>query len=218
MLPVKKNFSFLPKAYYISSPLSLFFFFDHSLVNTIISTWFLFSSNCPCSSLLWLFWSVLAQLNVQRQFQNVTRCTLSINHWICQLHSQTMAAIQQIPAVINQTLPTSPFSFHFRFKAIAFLLFYRLVWSELYIFTHARSNNRLVWPNGISSHRYWRFNCIVKIVRLWNKKKWANSQVFPFIFRNISQNLLTGTIPTQIGLMTTLQYLWEQKKKKNEMN
>ena len=38
--------------------------------------------------------------------------------------------------------------------------------------------------------------------------------VFSFDFRLLNQNNLTGTIPTQIGLMTSLQQLWEEKKKR----
>ena len=37
---------------------------------------------------------------------------------------------------------------------------------------------------------------------------------FPFHFSELNQNNLYGTITTEIGLMSSLGFLWEQKKKK----
>ena len=41
---------------------------------------------------------------------------------------------------------------------------------------------------------------------------------FYFYFSYLDQNNLNGTIPTEIGLMKSLGWLWEPKKKRNEMN
>ena len=63
-------------------------------------------------------------------------------------------------------------------------------------------------------------------MRRKKRKKWKSIKIcfillysfflflFFFCFSNLTRNNLNGTIPTQIGLMTSLQILWEWKKRK----
>ena len=75
-------------------------------------------------------------------------------------------------------------------------------------------------PVDLSYLIWWR---IANSVRKRKKKKWTIHKnlfyffiffrfVFPFIFSQLYQNNLNGTIPTQIGLMISLIQLWEEKK------
>ena len=114
--------------------------------------------------------------------------------------------------------------------SIWFLFFDRLVWSDLQFFIKSNNSNQLVRNESHrnNSNSNWIDDFITISVR--RKKRRERNEpfikicfilffysfhfCFSFHFSDLSVNNLNGAIPTQIGLMTSLQQLWEEKKKR----
>ena len=96
----KQKIQTLSQLHQVASWFAVIGFLSKRTILLFSQIWFLFSTfTSNYGWLFWLFWFVLAQINVHSRFKNAMQCILSKHHSIYPFQSQTMATIKQILAV-----------------------------------------------------------------------------------------------------------------------